>query len=98
MREIGTLENGRITEFRVLGLGKGAELGASIAIELEEKVYCPINDFRGNIICLVDASQNITESYRYTAFGECEVNSLRSMPTNPWRFASKRYDPETGFN
>lgn len=98
LREVGTYSNGKVTEYRVLGLGKGAELGASIAIELNGKVYCPIHDFRGNIVSLVDSSNQVTESYRYTAFGECEVHSHCAMPTNPWRFASKRFDSETGFS
>ncbi len=98
LREIGSLQNGKIQEFRVLGLGKGAELGASIAIELENNVYCPIHDFRGNIVTLIDTkTQKPAETYRYTAFGECEVVNHHSLPHNPWRFASKRYDPETGF-
>ena len=33
---------GAVQEFRTLGLGKGAELGASITIETGGKVYCPI--------------------------------------------------------
>ncbi|NGX61947.1 MAG: hypothetical protein K940chlam9_01438, partial [Chlamydiae bacterium] len=33
------------------------------------------------------------ETYRYNAFGE----ELTSSVTSPWRFASKRYDPETGY-
>ena len=45
-------------EFRVLGLGKGlgegAELGATVLIELEGVPYAPIHDHRGNVVCLVD--------------------------------------------
>ncbi len=98
LREIGTIRNGKIEEFRVLGLGKGAELGASVAIELSGKLYCPLHDFRGNIVSLIDASTSEpAETYRYTAFGECEVLNHAPMQLNPWRFASKRFDPETGF-
>ncbi len=98
LREIGTLYNDSIQEFRVLGLGKGAELGASIAIELANNIYCPLHDFRGNIVALIDTkTAQPAETYRYTAFGECEVQTHTSLPYNPWRFASKRYDPETGF-
>lgn len=93
LREIGTLGK----EFRVLGLGKGAEFGASVAIELDGKVFAPIHDFRGNIVALVDTdSGRVVESYRYTAFGECAKSSFATIQ-NPWRFASKRYDEETGF-
>ncbi len=98
MREIGSMRDGSIKELRVLGPGMGAELGASVAIELEDKLYCPLHDFRGNIVCLVDtATGQPSQTYRYTAFGECEVTSHTAQPFNPWRFVSKRFDPETGF-
>lgn len=97
LREIGSEVDGELQQLRVLGLGKGAELGASVATELKGKLFAPIHDFRGNVVALVDPStKQIAESYRYTAFGECETFS--SLPlNNPWRFASKRYDQETGF-
>ena len=93
-----------LKEYRVLGLGKGAELGASIAIELNGSLYCPLHDHRGNIISLIDAATaKPAESYRYTAYGEHEVYNQNheqipmSALNNPWGFASKRLDPETGF-
>lgn len=98
LREIGVMQTGALKQLRVLGLGKGAELGASVALELEGKLFCPLHDFRGNIVCLIDAeTAEPSESYRYTAFGECEVFTHQPQQFNPWRFASKRFDPETGF-
>ncbi len=104
-REVGVMdESGKLIEFRVLGLGKGAELGASIAIELDSTLYCPIHDHRGNITTLVDvASQEIAETYRFSAFGEESIFDQNcqqvdhSQVNNPWRFSSKRFDSETGF-
>lgn len=105
-REIGLFDptTGQLREFRVLGQGKGAELGASIAIELNNKVYCPLHDHRGSIICLINPeTSQVQETYRYTAFGECEIYDEALQPIqksslhNPWRYASKRYDEETGF-
>lgn len=105
-REIGLFDpaQAKITEFRLLGLGKGAELGAAIAIELQDKHYCPIHDHRGNMIALVDPETGkLQECYRYTAFGEREIydntgkSLLNSKINNPWGFASKRHDRETGF-
>lgn len=105
-REIGLFDptTSTITEFRVLGLGKGAELGASIALELNDALYCPLHDHRGNIVALVDPTTSKgKECYRYTAFGEREIydeagTSLsKSTLHNPWGFASKRHDDETGF-
>jgi hypothetical protein len=63
-------------EFLVLGRGKGAELGASVGIEIEGAFFCPIHDHRGNITTLVDTvTQQVYETYRYSAFGEEHVNS-----------------------
>jgi len=94
-------------ELRILGQGKGAEIGAAIAIEKQGKVYAPIHDFFGNVVALIDPhSRKVVESYRYSAFGEERV-SVTSIG-NPWRFQSKRkigelvcfgrrfYHPETG--
>lgn len=94
-REVGSVDkNGVVKEFRVLGLGKGAELGASVAIEIGTQTFCPIHDHRGNIAVLIDMStKQPTDTYRYSAFGEEELSGSAS----PWRFASKRVDPETGF-
>ncbi len=101
-KEIGAMENGHIIQLRVLGNGKGAELGAAIALELNQKVYAPIHDHRGNVCCLVDSETGIAvESYRYSAFGELKIydsaNVAQAYSTiaNPWLFASKRLDAHT---
>lgn len=101
--EIGVIENGKMIALRILGIGKGAEIGASVAIELQNKIYAPLHDYRGNIYCLLDASTGqIAETYRYSAFGEETIfnPSGQSLTTsainNPWRFSSKHADEETG--
>ncbi len=82
-----------ITQLRVLGIGKGAELGAAVAIEHDGNVYAPLHDHRGNICSLADARSGETvATYRYSAFGElAESYGI----TCPWTFASKRLDDET---
>lgn len=54
---------------------------------------------RGNIVTLIDVvSLKPFETYRYAAFGEERRYDSTGAPTdscNPWRFASKRADPET---
>lgn len=94
-REIGAITNGRINQLRVLGNGNGAELGATVALELDNITYAVVNDPYGNIVSLLDLSGNVVESYRYTAFGE--MNPLNGAVDNPWMFCGKRYDPETQF-
>lgn len=94
--EVGAYDDqGNCIEMRMLGLGQGAEISATIAIELRGKAYAPIHDSNGNIVMLLDSlTGQICENYRYSAFGEeIDVES----PLNPWRYSSKRCDPETGF-
>lgn len=103
--EIGTLgPNGEITSLRILGEGFGAEIGAAVAMEFNNKLYIPIHDYVGSVRCLVNASTGeVAEFYRFNAYGEetcyagdgTEIKSEELI--NPWRFSSKRFDNETGF-
>lgn len=103
--EIGSFhEDGKIFELRVLGIGLGAEIGAAVSIELEGKLYAPIHDHRGSVTCLVNAEDGLPETFiRYSTFGKETVvqNDFSIMDAEecslPWRFSSKRVDPETGF-
>lgn len=103
--EVGACDaTGKISELRVLGVGKGAEIGATIAVEIRDAIYAPIHDSRGNIVSLLDPdSGQCVESYRYSAFGEEQIFDgsdnplLSSVLGNSWRFSSKRVDIETGF-
>lgn len=91
--EIGSVENGKITELRILGEGHGAEIGSAIAIELVDRTLVPLHNMRGDLCRLIDAdTKEIVQSCHYSAFGEQSTESLI-----PWGFSSKRLDPETGF-
>ncbi|MGK5594518.1 MAG: RHS repeat-associated core domain-containing protein [Parachlamydiaceae bacterium] len=91
--EIGCFNpSGTIKELRVLGIGRGAEIGAAVAIELGGEVYAPIHDMSGNVTTLISEKGKVVESYRFTAFGE---ETLKQKPKNPWRFSSKRHDKES---
>lgn len=101
LNEVGCYKDGKLTELRLLGLGKGAEIGAAVAMEFNDAVYAPIHDLHGNVVCLVDADTgNVKEFYRYSAFGEESVydeEGTSKASLNPWRFSSKRTDSETGY-
>ncbi len=87
--EIGTINSvGEIQELKVLG-GRGlGDIGSAIAIELNNEVFLPIHDFRGNIVLLISQDGKITESYEYSAFSQEASSRLKFK--NPWRFSSKR--------
>lgn len=100
--EIGSV--GQTMELRILGVGKGAEIGAAVAIEIDGQAAVPIHDHNGNVVMLLDMDTgSVIESYRYSAFGEEKIidqngnDLLNSVFKNPWRFSSKRIDDETGF-
>lgn len=101
--EVGSYtDTGEAIDLRLLGVSKGAEIGAAVAIELHGEVYAPLHDHQGNVTALIDAkSGDLVESYRYSAFGEEQVLDAEGhaveAPANPWRFSSKRVDGETGF-
>ncbi len=94
-RDIGCSDaDGVVKELRLLGLTKGAELGAAVALEVEGRTYAPIHDHNGNLTALVDPlTGELVETYDYTAFGE----GSEGEKISPWRFSSKRMDDETGF-
>ncbi|MEI6242932.1 MAG: RHS repeat-associated core domain-containing protein, partial [Chlamydiota bacterium] len=106
--EIGSFDT-KIRELRILAPSQSAEIGASIAFEIEDKTYIPLHDLFGNVSVLLSVdTQEPIEKYYYTSFGEEKIVS--SLPSiNPWRFSSKRtdnsglvfygrryYDPSTG--
>jgi RHS repeat-associated protein len=91
---------------RTLGRAIHKEHPVTIALELEGQIFAPILDVQGNIIRLISPDSNVVaQSYEFNAFGELLSDQQQqsywsllgySEPTNPWRFASKRYDPELG--
>ncbi|MDE3045800.1 MAG: RHS repeat-associated core domain-containing protein, partial [Verrucomicrobiota bacterium] len=91
--EIGSFdESGAPVELRVLGSSPHAEIGAAIAIELQGKAYAPIHDLQGNVAALLSIEGTQPTFYRYSAFGEEQIDGVS---LNPWRFSSKRTDAET---
>ena len=93
LNEIGVVENNNIVELRMLGEGLGGEVGAAVAIEMGQKTYIPIHDYRGSVCCLIDLqSKEIVETITYTAFGE----EFSENKISPWRFSGKRADEESG--
>ncbi|MBX7066089.1 MAG: hypothetical protein K1X28_02545 [Parachlamydiales bacterium] len=90
--EIGSFdEDLNPKELRVLGNAPHAEIGATIAIELNGAICAPIHDLQGNLAVLkpLDADPSF---YHYTAFGEEKV--VGGM-ISPWRFSSKRTDSQS---
>lgn len=99
-QEIGAAIEDKIIELCV----RGTTRNSAVAIELGNKIYAPIHDHQGSLCALVDPETHVVaECYRYSAFGEMQIfdgigsHLEESALHNPWRFANKRYDTETGF-
>lgn len=82
---------------RVLGLAKYKDCHATVGVEIAGQIAAPIIDGQGNIRRLIDLdSKAVVNQYDFTAFGEERQVSSDPILLNPWRFASKRLDPELG--
>ncbi|WP_039377782.1 RHS repeat-associated core domain-containing protein, partial [Parachlamydia acanthamoebae] len=87
-----------LMEFRPLAHGRGAEIGAAVAFEIQGQVYIPLTNFTGHVQVLLNSKGEPVDIYRYTAFGEETIfdpSGDVKKPITPWRFCSKRTDPET---
>ncbi len=100
--EIGSYDqNLKSKELRILSDTKNAEIGSSIAFEIEGKIYAPVHDVCGSVNFLFSEG-NLQEHYRYSAFGERKIFSSWgyekscSQVKNPWQYSSKRIDEESG--
>lgn len=98
--EIGKMDRrGQIIELRVLGMGRGAEIGAAVALEFNQRLFAPVHDWQGSVRCLIDAELGtVAEFYRYSCDGKEEIFDSqkklidKSKTGNPWRYYSKRVD------
>ncbi len=89
-QEIGAISTeGAIEELQVLSPSNRA-----VAFELQGTLYVPIHDALGHVRTLLDSAGNCVSTYRYSAFGE---EQLQGDVLSPWRYSGKRMDAETGF-
>ncbi|GAB4187119.1 MAG: hypothetical protein Tsb0015_05540 [Simkaniaceae bacterium] len=97
-KEIGCINELGIQQLRILGDTKSAEIGSSIAMEIQGKTYFPLHDLQGNVASLISSADfRPVETYLFSAFGEEMVfdsqNRIQKIPAiNPWRFSSKRVE------
>ena len=104
LHELGIFnEKGAIKKLRVPGISGNQISLKSIAIEIEDQTYAVLHDISGNVIALLDpASREIVESYTYSTFGTEKIYNAyqkqisSSALGNPWRYAEKPIDEETG--
>ncbi len=102
--ELGILtKTGLIQKLRVPGMSGAAISLKSVAIEIKDQPYAVLHDLSGNVCALLDPdAREIVESYTYTAFGHEKIyNAFQELTDvsqvgNPWRYAEKSIDEETG--
>jgi len=88
--EIGSYDQAACCDYRVLGAGRGAEIGATVMIDLGKDRYFPVHDHQGNIAALTSRTKESTPLVIYSAYGEKD----RSTPS-PWTFMGKREEELT---
>lgn len=60
------------------------------------KDIIPLYDGGGNVIALADINKNLLASYQFGPFGEKISATGPNANSNPWRWATKYFDEETG--
>lgn len=102
-KEIGKInEHGKIVELRIIGINKGSDTGAAVAIEIDGRTFAPIHDRSGSVRSLIDIkTKAVAECYRYSSFGVEEIYNANgdrietSAVKNPWRYVSKRVEDKS---
>ncbi|MGK5594372.1 MAG: RHS repeat-associated core domain-containing protein [Parachlamydiaceae bacterium] len=95
LHEIGTAtEEGHLLELKVIGHSSDHQVH-TVAIELDNCSYAPLEDLQGSIIGLIDIkTKEIAELYVFSAFGKEKI-LMGTTAKNPWRYAGKRKDSES---
>ena len=65
-----------------------------ISISIDGVKYFYLYDGLGSVTELIDASENVVNSYRYTPFGEALIRD--ETVYNPHQFTGRQYDAESG--
>lgn len=76
------------------GQNLGGGIGGLLNLKQNNADYSYLYDGKGNVMSLIDSSQNVVASYRYDVFGK----PLKKTGTldQPFRFSTKQYDEQTG--
>jgi RHS repeat-associated protein len=89
--------HGKPKNLNIPGRIKHRDCPVSVGVEWGEQIFAPLLDAQRNIRRLVDLkTKTIVESSDFTAFGKEVLTHSQTDFNNPWRFASKRLDPELG--
>lgn len=86
-KEIGSMVDGKLTEFRTVHPSASQE--KTFAIEIGDTVFYPVQDYTTNVCGLRQANGSLIQWYRYSAFGHKQAFGNLSLK-NPWGFANRR--------
>ncbi|HRW58437.1 MAG TPA: RHS repeat-associated core domain-containing protein, partial [Chlamydiales bacterium] len=97
--EIASLKNNKLFQLKILGLSNGSDTGSTIAIELDNEIYIPLHDLKGNIAQIISPKNGkVIESYIYSVFGKRKIfhkekkEIKKSKIKNPWGYSCKRHE------
>ncbi len=83
--EIGSFESGKAKELKILGHQN------IVAIEIENRVFAPVQDVQGTIRSLID-----WKTKELVKENSCDAFGLGLTDAIPYAYAGKRYDAKTG--
>jgi RHS repeat-associated protein len=72
----------------------GPGIDEPICLEKNNQKYYYIADGLGSITAIVDANENIVQTYKYDSFGN--ILSTTGSLTQPYTYTGREYDSETG--
>lgn len=67
-QDIGSIVDGKVAELRLVQPEENID--RTFAIELQNKVYFPIQDYRSNVCGLLDSEGKLVQKSHYSGFGE----------------------------
>ena len=72
----------------------GPRLDQPLVMIRGNAVYSYVQDLRGDVVAVLDAAGQVVNRYEYDDFGE--LLSAQELVANPFAFAGRERDPETG--
>ncbi len=86
-------EDGTLKQLRIPGLSPEDNFILPVAIEIQDEIYAPIHDYRGNLSKLI--STRTGQVISFPAIDPFGKNLDKFFSPTPWIFSSKHYDAET---
>jgi RHS repeat-associated protein len=89
-------ENNIVTREYTWGIDMGGGIGGLLNLKQGGNDYSYLYDGKGNVMAVLNGTENIVASYRYDEFGNLMAKT--GTLEQPFMFSTKRYDDKTGLS